>query len=120
MTPERVEAALREMERGVERRRLMADHLGAERIIRAGFATLLHEDETGRLWRRWVGHRSYSYISRNGEDTVMVEVVNSTPEPDGSRRTYLLHVPPSVSTAREAVAWTFGLRGDEYDPAQQT
>ena len=39
----------------------------------------------------------------------MVEVVNSTPEPDGSRKTYFLRVPPTIGTAREAVAWTFGL-----------
>ena len=38
----------------------------------------------------------------------VVEVVNATPEPDGSYRHYFLQVPPGVRTAREAVAWTFG------------
>ena len=33
--------------------------------------------------------------------------MNSTPEPDGTRRTYFLRVPPQMRTAREAVAWTF-------------
>ena len=47
----------------------------------------------------------------------MVEVVNSTPEPDGTRRTYFLRVPPATTSAREAVAWTFGLRGDDYRPS---
>ena len=46
----------------------------------------------------------------------MVEVRNSTPEPDGSRKTYFLRVPPTVRTAREAVAWTFGLGAVEYRP----
>ena len=50
----------------------------------------------------------------------MVEVVNSTPEPDGSRRTYFLRVPPTTRTATAAVAWTFGMRESEYAPARET
>jgi hypothetical protein len=44
---------------------------------------------------------------------MLVEVENGTIEPDGSRR-YFLCVPPWMTTAREAVAWTFGLSVDEY------
>ena len=44
----------------------------------------------------------------------MVEVLNSTPEPDGSRKTYFLRVPPDTQTARQGVAWTFGMRPDDY------
>lgn len=54
------------------------------------------------------------------EPVVMVEVVNSTREPDGSRRTYHLRVPSTMRTAREAVAWTFGLRSWQYAPIQET
>jgi hypothetical protein len=50
----------------------------------------------------------------------MVEVVNSTPEPDGSRKTYFLRVPPTIETAREAVAWTFGLGAVDYRPAVES
>jgi hypothetical protein len=50
----------------------------------------------------------------------MVEVINATPEPDGSRRTYFLAVPPTVRTAREAVAWTFGLDELDYEPSRET
>jgi len=49
----------------------------------------------------------------------MVEVHNSTPEPDGTRKTYYLRVPPTTRTAREAVAWTFGMSGTEYRPEKQ-
>ena len=48
---------------------------------------------------------------------MLVEFVNSTSEPDGSRKTYFLRVPPDTGTARDAVAWTFGLGSDEYIPA---
>lgn len=59
----------------------------------------------------------------------MVRVVNSTPEPDGSHKRYMLRVHPELRplldeglgqpqkmTARNAVASTFGLRGEEYAP----
>jgi hypothetical protein len=35
-------------------------------------------------------------------------------------RDYYLRVPPTVQTAEEAAAWTFGLNADEYDPAQES
>jgi hypothetical protein len=57
---------------------------------------------------------------RRDEDVVLVEVTNSTPEPDGSVRTYFLRVPPTTTTARAAVAWTFGLGEVEYRPSTET
>ena len=54
------------------------------------------------------------------ESIVMVEVVNSSPEPDGTFNVYFLRVPPSTLTAKAGVAWTFGLNEDEYQPLQQT
>ena len=51
---------------------------------------------------------------------MVVEVENSTPEPDGSRRTYFLRVPPATRTAREAVAWTFSMTADAYRPSMET
>lgn len=47
----------------------------------------------------------------------IVEVINGTKEPDGSFRHYFLRVPPGMRTALDAVAWTYGLRGDEYAAA---
>jgi len=46
----------------------------------------------------------------------MVQCLNSTPEPDGERRSYYLRVPPTVRTVHEAVAWTFGMAADRYEP----
>jgi hypothetical protein len=41
--------------------------------------------------------------------------------PDGGRfHTYWLRVPPHARTAKEAVAWTFGLSEQEYAPMVQT
>ena len=74
-------------------------------------AALVHQDERGKLWRK---------KRAEDADLVMVEVTNSTPEPDGSVRSYLLRVPPNMRTASAAVAWTFGLRSREYRPSVET
>jgi hypothetical protein len=98
----------------IERYRHGEDTSGIAAYMRDGGGERLdHDGRYGTLWRR---------DARAGEDepTVMVEVVNSTPEPDGSRKRYWLRVPPDMQTAREAVAWTFGLSGAEYDPAKET
>ena len=50
----------------------------------------------------------------------MVQVTNSTPEPDGSFKDYWLRVPPDTERAKQAVAWTFGKTEADYDVALQT
>ena len=106
MHPDSITVASIDAERNIERRRVLIERFGEERLVREGGAKLADEDDTGRLWRREMP----SSWPRD-EDVVVVEVVNSTPEPDGTRKTYFLRVPPTTRTAREAVAWTFGLPG---------
>ncbi|MFJ4964565.1 DUF6745 domain-containing protein [Streptomyces sp. NPDC088729] len=103
-------ARIRE-EENAELRRVMLEYYGYDRYLTESGAEPVHRDETGVLWR----------IALDGdEDVVMVEVVNSTAEPDGTYRTYWLRVPPSTSTAKDGVAWTFGLDGAAYSPLRQT
>lgn len=106
LTAERIAA-----ESNAELRRVMLEHFGYDRYLAETGAQPVHRDETGVLWR----------IEMSGDEAVaMVEVINATPEPDGTRRTYYLRVPPTTRTAREGVAWTFGLAEDKYEPAKQT
>ncbi|WP_278262372.1 DUF6745 domain-containing protein [Nocardia sp. AG03] len=106
LTPQRIRD-----EENAELRRVMLEYYGYDRYLTESEARPVHRDETGILWR----------IALVGdEDVVMVEVVNSTPEPDGTHRTYWLRVPPTTRTAREGVAWTFGLGAEVYEPLQQT
>lgn len=44
----------------------------------------------------------------------LLRVVNSTPEPDGHHKIYLLRVPPDRASAQAAAAWTFDIPADEY------
>ncbi|MET9926856.1 MULTISPECIES: DUF6745 domain-containing protein [unclassified Streptomyces] len=98
-------------EENAELRRVMLEYYGYDRYLTESGAEPVHRDETGILWR----------IALEGdEDVVMVEVVNSTPEPDGTHRTYWLRVPPATRTAKDGVAWTFGLDGAAYAPVRQT
>ncbi|WP_375605927.1 DUF6745 domain-containing protein [Streptomyces sp. PsTaAH-137] len=106
LTPQRIRD-----EENAELRRVMLEHFGYDRYLTESGAEPVHRDATGILWR----------VQLPGdEDVVMVEVVNSTPEPDGTHRTYWLRVPPRTRTAREGVAWTFGLQADAYEPQRET
>ncbi|MEV6279079.1 DUF6745 domain-containing protein [Nocardia sp. NPDC051832] len=106
LTPARIRT-----EENAELRRVMLEYFGYERYLAESDAQPVHRDETGILWR---------IPLPDDEDVVMVEVVNSTAEPDGTFRTYWLRVPPNTRTAKEGVAWTFELAADSYQPLRQT
>jgi hypothetical protein len=95
-----------------ERRRLLLDRIGYERFLDIADAKLVQQDDYGKLWR--------TTLAIDGEQLRVVEVVNSTEEPDGSRKRYWLRVPPETRTARAGVAWTFDVSPDEYELAVQS
>jgi hypothetical protein len=78
---------------------------GLEAYMAACEAQPFQEDTYGRLWRR----------ATAGGPIVAVEVTC----PSTGRR-YALRVPPEMMTAHEAVAWTFGLTVETYNPNQQS
>lgn len=104
-------AQMIEDERNLELRRVLLEYYGAEKYMREQGATLVAQDEYGQLF-----HRDLT----GDEPLVMVKVRNSTAEPDGTFKDYMLRVPPHIRTPRHAIAWTFGLTEDEYEPAKQT
>jgi len=96
----------------VEVRRVMIERYGIQRYLMDSCATSVHQDDYGSLYR-------IEIVSR--EPIVMVRVLNSTPEKDGSFKDYFLRVPPNMQTARQAVAWTFGKHDPEdYAPTMET
>lgn len=105
-TPESIRA-----EENTELRRMMVEHYTPERFLKESGAEPVQQDEAGKLWRMELPQ---------DEAIVMVEVVNSSPEPDGTFNIYFLRVPPTTQTAKAGVAWTFGLTEEEYQPLQQT
>jgi hypothetical protein len=109
--PENISVADIEAERNAEVRRVKIERFGMGRYLAAAGAIEIHRDDYGILYRKEVA----------GEEPLLtVKVVNATPDPDGRFRDYFLRVPPTVKTAQEAVAWTFGKSQDEYAPAKET
>jgi hypothetical protein len=100
-----------ETEVNAEIRRVMIERYGQERFLADAGAKEIHRDDFGTLFRKDLP---------GDEPLVMVKVVNSTAEPDGSFKDYFLRVPPTITRAREAVAWTFDLPENSYELAQQT
>lgn len=114
--PERIDVRAISREDNMEVRRVMVERVGWERIAREGGARLLQEDSTGRLWETTRPLEGFSW----GANAKFVEVENSTPEPDGTRRHYYIRVPPDTRTARAAVAWTFALGELDYQPLAES
>ena len=104
---------VREIEdcKNAEVRRVMIERYGQDRYLVESGAKEIHRDDWGVLYRKDIP---------DDEPLVMVKVVNSTPEPDGTFKDYFLRVPPEMRRAKQAVAWTFDKSEELYAPTQQT
>jgi hypothetical protein len=131
LAPEAITAAEIQAETNAEVRRVMIDRYGAARYLAAIEATVRHEDVDQFGFPRRLLEADIGDV----EPLVMVEVVNSTPEPIGYapdanaagtwvgqrwHKIYSLRVDPKCRTTREALAWTFEMPESEYAPAVET
>lgn len=106
-----VSAATIRRERNLEVRRFLLRVYGEARYLIESGAQVIHQDHCGIL---------YSLSQPQQEPLVMVKVWNATPEPDGTFKEYFLRVPPWITRAREAVAWTFGIDEQDYRPKKES
>ena len=91
-----------------EIRRVMISRFGFDRYLKESGAVLMQHDDFGRLYRKEIP----------GEPVMQfVRVVNSTPEPDGTNKEYVLPVRNTVKTAHEAVASSFEISVESYNPS---
>lgn len=111
LDPSKITVKEIESEQNVEVRRVMMEKYGQSRFLLDSGAVEIHKDDWGTLYRKEVPE---------DEALVMVKVVNSTPEPDGSAKDYFIRVPPDTTTARAAVAYTFAQEADKYQPEVET
>lgn len=109
--PETLTVEQIQKESNVEVRRVMIERYGQAKYLRDSNAIVVNMDEIGIL---------YDLPLPNDESLRMVRVLNSTPEPDGTQKEYMLRVPPTMQTPKEAIAWSFRLKAEEYDPAIET
>ncbi len=104
--PEEISVQAVDNESDIRIRRCMIEIMTPERYVANGGAVRVAEDETGILWRKtwWATIDTWAAI----------EVINGTPEPDGTRKRYFLQVPGHLQSPREAVAWTYGMTAADY------
>lgn len=126
--PERITVEVIDREQNQELKRIMIAKFGLAKYAAAG--TVIDEDVDQLGFPRRLLRRA---MNDGSPDLMMVHVKNSTLEPDGSRKDYFLCVHPQLRpllgdklgepqklTCRNAVASTFGLRGEEYAPEVET
>jgi hypothetical protein len=87
--------------------------VGMDRVLDSENTTIIHKDKKKN-------QILFQIKGIFGEPVSYVKVVNSTQEPDGTYKDYYLCVPPTVKTCQQAVAWTFRLEEQEYQPEQET
>lgn len=109
--PHRLTATMIERESNIEVRRLMLNRFGLEQFMIQSGAVIIHKDAFGVLYLKEL---------TGDEPIAMVKVTNSTAEPDGTYKEYCLRVPPNMTTAKQAVAWTFGMEPDQYTLALES
>jgi len=95
-------------ERNVEARRIIQERMGAEKFVWELAATYINSSPQGVL---------YEVELPDDPDEVARYVQVLDPS---TGREYFLRVPPSIQTAAEAIAWTFGFRSSEYRPARES
>jgi hypothetical protein len=94
-------------EPNIEVRRVMIERIGMARFLcLCGDPPPAHEDHTGKLYRVHLP---------DDEPVTLVRVTDPS-----TRREYFLRVPPTVRSAREAVAWTFNMDPDAWAPLVET
>ena len=93
-------------EPNTEIRRIMVERYGTERFLKDGGAQDISKDACGTLYRREMP---------DDEPLVMVHVLDPSTD-----REYFLRVPPAIQTAQQAVAWTFEMDENEYQPVVET
>jgi len=97
--------------KNVEQRRVIIKRYGQQRYMEKLGLKPVHRDDWGELYKAPVP---------GDEDLTMVKVVNNTPEKDGTYKDYWLPVPPSMKTAKEAVAWTWAKPEQEFNPTERS
>jgi hypothetical protein len=101
-------------EPNLEVRHVRIQRYGYEQLLRDSHSRMVHEDSYGKLWDVYLqGSHREDYVK-------LLEVINATAEKDGYRKHYFIRVPPWTKTAKEGVAWTFGMAPETYNPIVQS
>jgi hypothetical protein len=109
MHPEQIERHEWVQELNAEVRRAIQERLGNERFVEMIGGKQIDAGRRGKLIEIDLGKYDPERVAH------YVQVQDSSTE-----RQYSLRVPPSITKADEAIAWTFGLSARDYRPGQET
>jgi len=93
--------------KNAEIRRLLLERFGYEKFLEELKGIIIHEDGTSKLIKLGWHEKE--------EPIKLVKVKDAS-----TNRWYILRVPSNVKTCREAIAWTFKLKEEEYNPLKET
>jgi hypothetical protein len=108
LAPERISREDVLDEWNVEVRRIMQERMGGWFVPELGGA-VIDSGPRGTLYEVRLPENDPEHVAR------FIRVQDAS-----TSRSYFLHVPPTIQTAAEAVAWSFGLSVEDYGPAQET
>lgn len=114
--PDQITADKIDSESNVEIRRAMLEIYGIDKYFNDGNGCqLIDADPDPHIGALYVRPQV------DDEDVYMLKLRNSTQEKDGSWKTYIVRVPPTMKTAKQANAWTYGFENPEdYKPMEQS
>ena len=129
MNPERITLKIILREKNIELRRCLIERFGEGKFLKEVGAEKEHEDKWGILWK--VDRDKISKEDRplpsigvgleirrlfgNVRKLKYVQVKDSSTD-----REYFLPVPSTMKKAKQAIAWSFKLKEEEYNPQIQT
>lgn len=134
MEPQTLTVQQIESESNAEVRRVMIERYGTARYLKDAGAECVHTLPDNYYVKGLQGARLYRKTRPDDTDIVMVAVKNSTPEPDGSIKNYMLRVDPTAydgaasrdchaaiaSTWRNKDGSLYFKRPQDYRPAVET
>jgi len=98
-------------EPNVERRRVLLDRMGYSAFLSQSDAQVLHRDHDAG------GERRLLKVGQPGDEDLVCLAVYCP----STARQYMLRVPPSMRTCRQAAAWIAGFdHADDYQPIAET
>lgn len=103
--PEKITLDRIRAEQNVEMARVLTDRYGRDRYVSDLGLEPVHEDAFGKLYRATQGETDIWFVRVEDKSTDHV---------------FFLEVPPDCETAHAAVAWTFGLTPETYNPAAES
>jgi len=92
--PNEITVAAIDAEANAEIRRVMVDRFGMERYVRESGSKLIHSlpDDYGLIGLRTA--KLYRKEQNGDEPIIVLDMLNSTPEPDGTTKRYMIRISP--------------------------